>query len=122
MQDSLYYVKTILNTFREVEDALVEVSTLKNESKARIRQMETAQNAASLSKLRYDGGVTSYLEVLDSERSQFDAELSASETYRLYLSSYVNLYEVLGGGWLSAEEEQEAIRQQQEEQQNQGNN
>ena len=106
IQDSLYYVKTILNTFREVEDALIEVSTLKDESSARIKQMEAAQNAASLSKSRYDGGVTSYLEVLDSERSQFDAELAASETYRLYLSSYVNLYQALGGGWITEQEMQ----------------
>ena len=104
IQDSLFYVKTILNTFREVEDALIEVSTLKDESTARIRQMKIAQNAAELSKLRYDKGVTSYLEVLDSERSQFDAELSASETYRLYLSSYVKLYQALGGGWITEQE------------------
>ena len=121
-QDSLYYVKTILNTFREVEDALIEVSTLKDESAARLRQMEAAQNAASLSSARYDGGVTSYLEVLDSERSKFDAELSASEIYQLYLSSYIKLYQALGGGWLTEQEMQEAQKKEQQEKQNQGNN
>ena len=110
LQDSIYYVKTILNTFREVEDALIEVSTLKDESAARIKQMEAAQNAALLSRQRYDGGVTSYLEVLDSERSQFDAELAASETYQLYLSSYIILYQALGGGWIT---KQEMINEQQ---------
>ena len=114
IQDSLYYVKTILNTFREVEDALVEVSTLKDESAARLKQMEAAQNAASLSTARYNGGVTSYLEVLDSERSKFDAELAASEIYQLYLSSFIKLYQALGGGWITEQEVQQS--------QNQGNN
>jgi multidrug efflux system outer membrane protein len=77
-QDSLYYVQTVLQAFREVEDALVEVQTLNRESAATERQMAAAENAAKLSKERYDGGVTSYLEVLDSERSKFNAQLSAS--------------------------------------------
>jgi outer membrane protein, multidrug efflux system len=114
IQDSLYYVRTILNTFREVEDALIEVTTLKSEAEARFKQMVAAQNAASLSYARYDGGVTSYLEVLDSERSKFDAELAASETYQLYLSSYIKLYEALGGGWITEQEMQQS--------QNPGNN
>ncbi len=103
-QDSLYYVKTVLESFRDVEDALVEIKTFKNESVARNKQMVAADNAASLSNERYYGGVTSYLEVLDSERSQFNAQLVASETYRLYLESYLKLYKALGGGWLSTEE------------------
>lgn len=111
-QDSLYYVQTILKAFREVEDALVEISTLDRESIARERQMASAQNAAMLSKERYDGGVTSYLEVLDSERSQFNAELSASETYQLYLNAYVFLYKALGGGWISEEEMNQATQSQ----------
>lgn len=103
-QDSLYYTQTIINAFREVEDALVEVSTLKTETLARQKQMKAAQNAATLSIDRYNGGVTSYLEVLDSERSQFNAELAASETYQRYLNAYINLYNALGGGWISEAE------------------
>jgi len=103
-QDSLYYVQTILQAFREVEDALVEIHTLDKESSARERQMAASQNAAGLSHARYDGGVTSYLEVLDSERSKFEAELAASQTYQQYLNAYVFLYKALGGGWISEEE------------------
>ncbi|MCD4680389.1 MAG: efflux transporter outer membrane subunit [Bacteroidales bacterium] len=99
-QDSIYYFQTILQAFREVEDALIEIQTLNQESIARERQMKSAQNAAMLSKERYDGGVTSYLEVLDSERSQFNAELAASEVYKLHLNAYVFLYKALGGGWI----------------------
>lgn len=104
-QDSIYYVQTIQQAFREVEDALIEIQTLERESFARERQMTAAENAAMLSQERYNGGVTSYLEVLDSERSQFSAQLAASETYQLYLNAYVFLYKALGGGWLSPEEE-----------------
>ena len=111
-QDSLFYVKTVINAFREVEDALIGLKTLGDESLARQKQMKAAANAAMLSKARYDGGVTSYLEVLDSERSQFNAQLSASETYQQYLSAYINLYKVLGGGWLSEEDMNQAQSQQ----------
>lgn len=114
-QDSLFYVQTILQAFREVEDALVEIQTLEKESEATLRQMAAAENAAMLSQERYDGGVTSYLEVLDSERSKFNAQLSASEVYQEYLNAYVFLYKALGGGWLSEEEmkaAQEAENQQ----------
>ncbi len=105
-QDSLYYVQTILQAFREVEDALAEIQTLERESAARERQMAAAQNAADLSQERYDGGVTSYLEVLDSERSKFDAELAATQTYQQFLNAYVFLYKALGGGWISEAEMQ----------------
>ncbi len=113
IQDSLYYVQTVIQAFREVEDALIEISTLEKESQARIKQMTASQNAAKLSKERYDGGVTSYLEVLDSERTQFDSELAASNTYQQYLNAYVKVYKALGGGWISEEDMKRA-------QQNQG--
>jgi multidrug efflux system outer membrane protein len=112
-QDSLFYVKTILQAFREVEDALVEIHTLEKESTARERQMAASQNAAGLSHERYNGGVTSYLEVLDSERSKFDAELAATQTYQQYLNAYVFLYKALGGGWISEQELNEAETAQQ---------
>jgi multidrug efflux system outer membrane protein len=63
-----------------------------------------AENAYKLSKARYDEGVTSYLEVLDSERTLFDASLNASSTLQSRLNSYVYLYKVLGGGWISEKE------------------
>ena len=107
-QDSLIYVKTVLQAFKEVEDALVAIKTLQNESDARRRQMIAADNASKLSMERYNGGVTSYLEVLDSERSKFSAQLAASEVYRQYLDAYIRLYKALGGGWISQEEMNQA--------------
>jgi multidrug efflux system outer membrane protein len=100
IQDSLAYIQTVMQAFQDVSNALIEVSTYKDEVAARERQRDAAVNANMLSKDRYDGGVTSYLEVLDSERSLFQAELSASETFQEQLNAYVNLYKALGGGWV----------------------
>ncbi len=102
------YEKTVLNAFREVQDALIEISTLHDELDARINYVNAALNARDLSAARYDKGVTSYLEVLQTEQSAFEAELSYAKTYRELLEAYVAFYKALGGGWLSAEEEQEA--------------
>ncbi len=104
-QQALYeYEKTVLNAFREVEDALIEISTYRDEVAAKRRQFEAAANAARLSQLRYDQGVTSYLEVLETQRSAFNAGLELSSTKKNYLDAYVKLYKALGGGWLSEDE------------------
>jgi multidrug efflux system outer membrane protein len=104
-QQALYeYEKTVLNAFREVEDALIEVSTFREETASKRRQFDAAANAARLSQQRYDQGVTSYLEVLETQRSAFNAGLELSSTKKNYLNSYVKLYKALGGGWLSEDE------------------
>ncbi len=94
------YEQTFLVALREVEDALVDIATLKEELKARKRQVQAAEKAAELARLRYDRGVSSYLEVLESNRQLFDAELIAIQTFDVYLIAYVSLYKALGGGWL----------------------
>lgn len=113
-QTVLAYENTVLNAFREVEDALVAIETYRRELSARKDQMIAAVNARDLSAQRYDKGVTSYLEVLETQRSAFDAELIYSNTLQLLFDSYINLYNALGGGWVSEAEEQEAIRAEQE--------
>ena len=93
------YEQTILTAFREVEDAIVATYTYQAEYEARRRQVEAAINAANLSWVRYEGGMTSYLEVLDLQRSEFSSQLQASESRQLHLTSIVRLYQALGGGW-----------------------
>jgi len=94
------YEQTFYSALREVEDAMIAVNTYKEEYKVRKAQVNSAQNAANLSWVRYEGGMTSYLEVLDLQRSLFNAELKTSETLQLQLSSTVKLYKALGGGWV----------------------
>lgn len=104
-EQALYaYERTVLTAFQEVEDALVEIHTLKDELQARRDHVNAAQNAQSLSKERYDKGVTSFLELIESQRQAFEAELKLSETTQKLFNGYVKLYKVLGGGWLNEEE------------------
>jgi len=95
------YEKSVINAFREVDDALIDVNTYNKEVVSRQRQMTASIEAAKLSRARYDGGQTGYLEVLETERSMFQAQLEASDTRRNQLSSYVFLYKALGGGWIT---------------------
>ena len=101
------YEKVVLTAFKEVEDALVDVDTYKRASQAAERKVAAAENAARLSFERYDKGISSYLEVLDSERTLFSAQLESSETRQLYFNAYVSLYKALGGGWLTSENNSE---------------
>jgi len=105
-QALLNYENVVLHSFREVEDALVEIQTIEQELQAVLKQKIAADNAVMLSHERYHEGVTSYLEVLDSDRSQFNADLAAADTYQKYLNAHVKLYKARGGDWISAEEEQ----------------
>jgi len=103
-QALLMYEQAVLNAFREVDDAIVGVDTYAREVESRERQTAAASNAAMLSRARYDGGQTNYLEVLDTERSMFNAELELAAAKGYLLSSYLYLYKALGGGWITEEE------------------
>jgi outer membrane protein, multidrug efflux system len=93
------YEQTILVAFREVEDALVAVTTAVEQVKAQEKQVKALQSALHLANLRYTGGIANYLDVLIAQRNLFDAELSLASTRRLHLVSVVQLYKALGGGW-----------------------
>jgi len=100
-QALLRYETTVLTAFREVDDALVNIETLKRQTDAIQRRLDAAANANFLSKERYDKGVTSYLEVLDSERTLFEVELGNSQLRQQQFNAYVQLYKALGGGWMT---------------------
>ena len=108
------YEKTVLNAFKDVEDALISVSTYKAELEARELQTRSALNAQKLAQLRYDKGVTSYLEVITLQGYAFDAELSLASTRRAMFESYIKLYKALGGGWISEDEKKTAEENNQE--------
>jgi multidrug efflux system outer membrane protein len=103
-QAMFQYENAVLTAFREVEDALVEVETYKDQLAAVERKLNAARNANDLSMERYDKGVTSYLEVLDADRTLFSVELERAELDQQLFRSYVRLYKALGGGWLTREE------------------
>jgi len=111
-QQALFqYENVVLTAFREVEDALIEIATYRQELAAIDRQLQASRNANYLSKERYDKGVSSYLEVLDTERTLFSTDLQQSQLQQQYLNAYVSLYKALGGGWISEEEQEGSTSQ-----------
>ena len=112
----LEYERTVLTALLEVNNALVELSTYKDELVANEMKMRAAKNASSLSRQRYYQGVTSYLEVIENQRQEFDARLAYSENYQQLLNSYIALYKSLGGGWVSEAELEKYAAQVAEEQ------
>jgi multidrug efflux system outer membrane protein len=95
------YQQTIQQAFREVSDGLVEH---RKRREFRVQQealVDSLRDAARLADIRYRGGVTSYLEVLDTERQLFEAELALAQAQRDELLAVVRLYRALGGGWQS---------------------
>jgi len=93
------YQLSYLTAIKEVEDAMIAQKTYNREYVLRTSQMELATKASHLAWVRYDGGLTSYLEVLTLQSSQFSAELKASAALQQELQSIINLYTALGGGW-----------------------
>jgi len=66
--------------------------------------VESAQYAVRLAWLRYDNGLTNYLEMLDLQRSEFNSKLAASKALQLQLSLTIDLYRALGGGWVPGQD------------------
>ncbi len=95
------YEKAIQIAFREVADALAGSSTLGEQYRATQAQVDAAQASYKLSDLRYSGGVASYLDLLDAQRSLYVAQQSAIQVQLAQLQNQVTLYKTLGGGWTS---------------------
>ena len=95
----LIYQQSIQQAFRDVSDALV--GYRKNQEFRAQEELLTnsAQDATRLSTMRYQGGVTSYLEVLDSDTRYFDAQLGLAQAQLNERLALVQLYNALGGGW-----------------------
>lgn len=98
-QAAAAYEKTAQTAFREVSDALSNVS-LASEAEQDLRvRVERAQNTLRLATLRYEAGYSAYLEVLDAQRTLNDAQLALVRNRQSYLAYTVDLMNALGGGW-----------------------
>jgi multidrug efflux system outer membrane protein len=93
------YEKTIQSGFREVADALALTATLNRRRAAQETLVEATSRAYQLSQRRYQVGRDSYLEVLDSQRSDYAARQGLIATRLAEQSNRVTLYKALGGGW-----------------------
>jgi len=93
------YRRTIQQAFREVSDALVGYQRTRQLREQLTQLVAATQDAARLADIRYRGGAASYLEVLTSQASLFDAELHLAQARLNELLALVALYAALGGGW-----------------------
>jgi len=95
----LLYQQSIQGAFRNVSDALVAYQKTREFRTQEESLFQSAQDAARLSRMRYTGGATGYLEVLTNETNAFSAELGLAQARLNELLTVVQLYEALGGGW-----------------------
>ena len=95
----LFYQSTIQQAFREVSDSLI---AYRKDQEFRQQQellAGAAEDTVRLANVRYSGGVSSYLEVLDSDTRYFDAQLALAQAQLNERLALVQLYNALGGGW-----------------------
>jgi multidrug efflux system outer membrane protein len=96
---TIVYQQTIQQAFREVSDALVGYQKSQVFRAEQEQVTRAADDALRLSEMRYKGGATSYLEVLDSNTRKFVAQITLAQAQLDELESMVRIYRALGGGW-----------------------
>lgn len=104
------YRQAIQDAFRDVEDALADHLHTRDQLEAQERQVETLRNYARVARLRFNNGYTSYIEVLDAERSLFNAELACTQTRGAEYQALANLYKAMGGGWVADAERRTSVQ------------
>lgn len=100
-QAVLRYEQTIQEAFREVEDALVSTLKFNEQLQAQRRQIEILSEYARLSRLTFENGSNTYLQVLDAERALFSAQLNLIQTKVNVLDSTIKFYRSLAGEWIN---------------------
>jgi multidrug efflux system outer membrane protein len=93
------YRKTVLTAMEEVSNSIVNYRKYGQVRAEQEKLVNALRSELKLANLRYEGGYTSYLQVLDSQRSLFQAELDLARIRLYELRSAVQLYKALGGGW-----------------------
>jgi multidrug efflux system outer membrane protein len=97
----LNYQKTIAGAFRDVSNALIALNKQRAYREQQEKLVEAAKDATRLARLRYQGGSTSYLEVLTTDSDLFTAQLNLVNAQEGEALALVQLYSALGGGWQS---------------------
>jgi len=93
------YRETVLTAFQQVEDEVAALRILEHEAGVQTKAVQAAQRSLDLSVTRYEGGVTSYLEVITAQNAALSDELTAVNILGRRMASAVQLIEALGGGW-----------------------
>jgi outer membrane protein, multidrug efflux system len=98
-QALISYQQTIQRAFGDVSDALIGYDKYHGVRERQQRTVKDLQESVDVSLMRYRGGAANYLDVLDSQRSLFQAELTLAQARNNEYQSLVQLYKALGGGW-----------------------
>jgi multidrug efflux system outer membrane protein len=98
-QAAAAYQLAVQNAFSETRAAIVADQVALDKLKAEQQQVTALERQLKLATLRYDNGFSSYLEVLDAQRSLFTSQLNYTQAQSDLLISRVQLYKALGGGW-----------------------
>jgi multidrug efflux system outer membrane protein len=93
------YRQQVLVAFQEVEDGLSDLRLLADQTGILERAVDSSGGATKLSIIRYKAGLVSYIEVIDSQRTQLESEISLTQARAGRLSATVQLVQALGGGW-----------------------
>ncbi len=99
-QSLLAYQQAVLTSFKEVEDILIQIVKGNEELAAQQRQVEALSEYARLARLQFEAGTTSYLTVLDAERTLFANKLAQAQLQYSLLVAATTAYKVMGGGWI----------------------
>ena len=97
------YQQAIQGAVSEVADSLVEVRKREEVRQEQVKLVAALQDASQLANTRYTGGVTNYLEVLDTETRLFGAEVTLVQAQLDNAVAVIQLYRSLGGGWTAQE-------------------
>ena len=95
----LRYEQSIRGAFREVSDALIDYRKTVEQREQQALLVEALRETRRLSGIRYEGGLDSYLQVLDADRNLFEGDLVLARLRHRELDAVVELYRALGGGW-----------------------
>ncbi|RKT01184.1 efflux transporter outer membrane subunit [Chryseobacterium defluvii] len=95
----LAFRQSVLNAVGEVSDAMVSNESLKVQEQKAAEQVQTLKEGIKSAQLLYKGGMANYLEVITAQANSLQAELNLASVKRQRLSSIVDLYRALGGGW-----------------------
>jgi multidrug efflux system outer membrane protein len=101
-QSLIAYQNTLQTAFKEVRDALVSLRENSTGDSAQMSRVEHTGKALAIAEKRYAAGYSGYLEVLEAQRSHYDAQLAMISTRQARLGSAVDLFKALGGGWKDA--------------------
>jgi len=100
-QQALFrYQSTLLQAFKETEDALIDNAKTLEQVQALSQQEVALSEYLKLAWLRYNNGLTNYLEVLDAQRNLFDVRLALATGRSNSLQALINLYKAFGGSWM----------------------